>query len=175
MSALPQLVAQLVDQVHAWTVHQREQNYEAGRALTAEEIGQLGGFFPGPMLQRVRLRVVRQINNPPFYERPITALAQHGVNAQFDLRGAGGITFVDCILVCHGEESLSLLFHEMVHFAQYELLGSERFARGYIQGLAAVGFVYEANAFERVAYELQHRFDAGEHFDGFEEVTGWCR
>jgi hypothetical protein len=54
---------------------------------------------------------------------------------------------------------LSLLGHELVHVAQYSLLGIDAFIDRYVRGWAENGFVYVQIPFERDAYGIQDRID----------------
>ena len=75
------------------------------------------------------------------------------------------ITFVDTVVVNRRfvEEPVpvELLFHELVHVVQYEVLGVEEFTRRYVDGWAAGGFSYRDIPLERMAYRLQAEFEAG--------------
>ena len=51
----------------------------------------------------------------------------------------------------------STLFHEMVHVAQYRVLGLRRFADLYVKGFFNGGG-YEGIPLEQQAYELETRF-----------------
>ena len=56
----------------------------------------------------------------------------------------------------------ALVFHELVHVVQYEILGGvDEFSRQYVLGYATGGFEYATIPLEAVAYELQQRFEAG--------------
>jgi hypothetical protein len=79
-----------------------------------------------------------------------------------DFSRMDGITFIDTVIVVDScwPPTDSLMFHELVHVAQYRLLGVHEFARRYVYGWAENGFVYEAIPLEAQAFELQGRFDA---------------
>jgi hypothetical protein len=175
MSTLPSSLAGLGLRVHAWIIQQRSLHFPATRGLRDEEKLWLDGYFLPETLRQARVRSVTQIENPPFYDAVVQELAAQGIEAQFDVRGSLGITFVDCILLRQGLETPALLFHEMVHVVQYGLLGSEKFAACYVQGLAGARFVYRENPFERIAHQMEERFVAGEPFKVLPEVAEWCR
>lgn len=75
------------------------------------------------------------------------------------------ITFVDTVVVnrrfVEEPTPVELLFHELVHAVQYEVLGAEAFIRRYVDGWAAGGFSYANIPLERMAYRLQADFEAG--------------
>jgi hypothetical protein len=80
------------------------------------------------MLRRIR------VGNPPFYEELVQMGFDRGSLPDFDVMAA--ITFVDTI-VSHEPFTKELLFHELVHVAQYEKLGLADFAAKYVTALAS--------------------------------------
>ncbi|MEZ4585683.1 MAG: hypothetical protein R2909_04690 [Gemmatimonadales bacterium] len=79
------------------------------------------------------------------------------------------ITLIDTVLVGPSVEVAGarwdeLLFHELVHVAQFQALGAERFAREYLKGWVAGGRRYARIPLEVEAYALARRFTAGERF-----------
>jgi hypothetical protein len=85
------------------------------------------------------------------------------------------ITFVDTV-VSHETFTERLLFHELVHFVQYEKLGLAEFASKYVRGFLSGGS-YDGIPLEMNAYELDARF-AGVHTKAFsvsDEVQMWVR
>jgi len=70
-----------------------------------------------------------------------------------------GITFKDTFFIQQGQASESLYFHEMVHIVQWARLGVDNFLLAYRIGLLQFG--YEQSPLERMAYELQSKFDNG--------------
>jgi len=80
-----------------------------------------------------------------------------------------GITLIDTVLIGasigrEGPRWQGLLFHELVHVAQFRALGTEGFAREYLGGWIAVGHRYAHVPLEVEAYALQRRFASGEVF-----------
>jgi hypothetical protein len=65
-----------------------------------------------------------------------------------------------------------LLFHELVHVAQYRALGIDAFIDRYLRGWAAGGYRYRAIGLEVDAYAIEARFasDPGRHFSVRAEV-----
>ncbi len=89
-----------------------------------------------------------------------------------------GITFEDTVLLSErylGEDELSprLLFHELVHVAQYRQLGIADFVSRYIRGWAENGYDYHAIPLERDAYRLLERYERNpeQPFSVSEEVA----
>jgi hypothetical protein len=54
----------------------------------------------------------------------------------------------------------SLIFHELVHVVQYDLLGLNKFVELFVSGWVNQGFNYAAIPLEMDAYDLQNRFEA---------------
>ncbi len=97
------------------------------------------------------------IDNPPFYREIGRVL--------LDFTWMAAITFVDTVVVnrrfVEGPAPVELLFHELVHVVQYEVLGVDEFTRRYVGGWAEGGFSYRDISMERMAYRLQAEFEAG--------------
>jgi len=113
-------------------------------------------FFPATTLDRAAFTQVPSIANPPFLAQ---ALASGLPPIAFE--EMAGITFDDTVLLSEtrtAENPMALLFHELVHVAQYEVLGVDEFARQYVQGYAANGFDYNRIPLEVAAYTLEQRF-----------------
>lgn len=89
---------------------------------------------------------------------------------EFGSLQARGITFNDTFFVLRPEaDNESLFFHELIHVAQSRTLGFNRFLVMY--GFDLIEFDYHESPLERMAYELQDRFDAGENFDALAETA----
>ena len=74
-----------------------------------------------------------------------------------------GITFKDTIILSQrllGSDSApkALLFHELVHVVQYEVLGVRRFVEHYVQGWVKGRLDYYAIPLEIDAYDLEERY-----------------
>jgi hypothetical protein len=143
-----------------WVVSQRNSHRAGARPLSEEERSGLSPFFRERTLDLVRIKLVPRIENPPFF----TVIRQAGLEKGIDFQSASGMTFLDTILVSQRHMPprvywMSLLFHEMVHVVQYQILGLQGFVEQYVHGWAKNGFDYFAIPLERKAYELQKRYD----------------
>jgi hypothetical protein len=149
----------LVENGEAWVLSRREAHRAGGKALSPRDAERLGRYFEPEALARIRVCEVDQIPNPPFY----AALEKEGLPVPFDFRQMEGITFVDTIVVAAPRllraHSISLLFHECVHAAQYRILGTDRFIEAYVHGWANNGRDYFSIPLEQEAYALQGRFE----------------
>ena len=82
------------------------------------------------------------------------------------------VTFID-VIVSHEEFSDRLLFHELVHAAQYAQMGTKDFASRYVKGFLNGG-TYEGIPLEKNASELEERFSANEEaFSVADEIRDW--
>jgi hypothetical protein len=152
------LVAFLIPNAQQWIASQRNAHRPHSNPLPATDADILQRYFRPTTLGRSRIRRVPQIENPPFY----ADLARAGIPMPLDFRQMSGIAFDDTVLISDSyrgtRPGISLLFHEMVHVAQYAFLGVSEFALQYVKGWAQNGFDYFAIPLEREAYILQRRF-----------------
>lgn len=135
-----------------WIRRQRTRLRPLGRPLEAPERERLAPYFEADTLDRVR----------------IVEAAHLGLRRGFGVRlglavgGMRGITFDDAVLLrlpAIARVPAGLLFHELVHVVQFELLGVEEFVRQYLGGWTASGFRYRHIPLERTAYGLQAAFE----------------
>jgi hypothetical protein len=175
LSDLQAFLGGLPAQVRSWILEQRKLHLPAARRLTQAESSSLSSYFEASTLSLALIAVVSHLENPPFRDEALALLAQNGMELDFDLSDMAGITLVDCILVRQDARQPGLLFHEMVHVAQYQALGVERFSELYVAGLARAGFVYERNPFEEIAYDLEARFLSGRSFRVPDALADWMR
>lgn len=157
-----QLIALLIGQGQKWVKEQRKAFRPRGRALPDTAIAQFSLYFEERLLQEVRLVTVPALENPGFLEQYRSTFAEKAIPL-LDFTAMAGITFVDTILLVDRfltESSTPLIFHELVHAVQYELLGPEKFVELYILGWVNQGFNYAAIPLEMDAYEMQNRYEA---------------
>ena len=133
-----------------------------GRTLTPAERDAVAPYFDESLLRTVRIATVRGISNPGFY----SFLLAQSIAIPLDFTQMAAITLMDTILISSrrplpASEQLPLLFHELVHVVQYDVLGLDEFVSRYVRGWASNGFRYSGIPLERWAYELDARFRAG--------------
>lgn len=170
---LEKLLPFLIVEGRRWVLSQKTVHRPEARALTEEERSGLSPFFQETVLDLARVKIVRAIENPPFF----SVLREAGLAHTLDFSNALGMAFLDTILVSQRyrlAEShwMSLMFHELVHVVQYQLLELAEFVERYVHGWVKNGFDYFAIPLERDAYELQRRYDesSGQVFSVAEEV-----
>jgi hypothetical protein len=170
-----QLIAQLIGLGSQWVAHQRTAFRPLGQELSANQLAEFVRYFHRTLLTKVRIVTVPAIENPAFLEqyRPIFAQASAPV---LDFSRMWGITFVDTVLIVEDaiRDNLdSLVFHELVHVVQYDILGLDKFVELFITGWVNQGFNYAAIPLEMDAYELQYKYEGDPEvgFDVQEEVS----
>jgi len=167
-----QLVSYLSENAGHWIESQRAQHRVHADPLPDTTQAALSGFFEKGTLDRTRIRHVASIENPHFYRE----FEEAGEAFPLDFTVWAAITFGDVILV-NGEQipgppSHSVVFHEMVHVVQYDVLGIHEFARRYVEPFVQSRFNYMSIPLESVAFDLQGRFEewSGNPFSAEEEI-----
>jgi len=117
-------------------------------------------YFEPEILLEAKFVFVDIIKNPSFYN----LLANLPISFNpIDFRLMDGITFNNVILLNRSKQNSpflkSLIFHELVHFVQYKLLGITLFANQYISGFFENGLNYPRIPLELIAYRLQNQFE----------------
>jgi hypothetical protein len=118
-------------------------------------------YFEPETLNTARIAETDEIEEPSFVGR----WREQGIPELLNPRHLAGIVFVDTIVIAgkvphQGSRWLSLLFHELVHVAQWRLITPERMIRVYMEGWASNGFDYHRIPVEVQAYGLQREFDS---------------
>jgi hypothetical protein len=169
---MQQLVSYLAENAGHWIESQRAQHRVHAAPLPDTTVAALGGFFEQETLDRARIRHVVSIDNPPFYRE----FEEAGESFPLDFKVWAAITFGDVILVnseqVPGPPSHSVVFHEMVHVVQYDVLGIHEFARRYVEPFIQNRFNYMSIPLETVAFDLQGRFEesSGDRFSAEAEI-----
>lgn len=141
-----------------WVKQLRELHRPQSQTLAEEMRGTLAPFFEPRILDSARFCLINEIPNPQFYR-----LLPPGTSIPIDFRSMAGLTVGDTVLLAQSRinpnESIEpLLFHELVHVVQYDLLGVDEFIQQYVNGWAACGMRYDKIPMEQEAYSLQAKF-----------------
>ena len=94
---------------------------------------------------------------------PVPPLSAMGLSdfAGFEVQPMSGITYGDTyFLVPNASANESVHLHELVHVIQWEILGARDFLLLYAAGL--IEHDYASSPLEKMAYEHQARFEAGQ-------------
>jgi hypothetical protein len=170
-----QLIGQLVQRGRQWVAQQRMAYRDRGQELSREAAAEFSRYFAPDLLKQVRIALVPAVDNPAFLEEYRSLFTIFRVPL-LDFSSMAGITFVDTILLTTGavgRDLHPLVFHELVHAVQYDILGLDKFVEHFINGWVNQGFNYAAIPLEMDAYELQNRYESNpdEAFDVQEEVA----
>ncbi len=128
------------------------------------------GFRRLPLYYRATTLAAAKVVIAP--KLPMPPLARFGLTqfAEWERTEYGGVTYRDTFIVTPAfAADESLYFHELIHVVQWRLLGLQRFVAAYADGLERFG--YRESPLEKMAYDAQARFDAGEVFDAEARVT----
>ncbi len=153
----------------AWVVAQRDRLRPAARPLTEAEQEAMAPWFEAATLQAARVVLREHCPSPDFLSPDLIARLQ-ALNVDptlFRMETMAGITFDQVIVIATWGQAPArlrpgLLFHELVHVAQYRALGIERFMEIYVRGFGEAG--YRGTPPEAQAYALTARFEQGEVF-----------
>ena len=165
------MVSQLASMVESYISDSRKKYAPQAIPLTDAQRSTMQPFFSAPILDSARLCVLRgtRVSNPSMY-----AMAKMmGIRNLPDFAAMTAITFVD-VIVSHQEFTDALLFHELVHVAQYAQMGVKDFSSRYVQGFIQGGS-YEEIPLEKNAYLLDSRFSENgqQPFSVDDEVRQW--
>ncbi len=166
------LKAKLADWAEGWLLNLRQDCRGVSRMLSDEELAGLHGYFERDLLSTVRVALMDQIPNPPFF----SSLPELGLPVPWNYSEQPGLALIDTAVISPKRVPsgrwMSVLFHELVHLQQFQALGVSKFVARYVQGLFANGFDYAALPMERQAEDLQLRYDAGLKMFSVEREVG---
>ena len=147
-----QLLDLFIQEGTAWIRQLRNDHRPRGRPLSTDEWTALAAYFSPQILEKTRLDFVLRIENPPFYQQlSFTPI---------DFTQMWGLTVDDTVLIIESHTSdLPLLFHELVHVVQYDMLGVDEFINQYVTGWAINERVYTQIPAEKEAYAMQAQFE----------------
>ena len=151
----------LIDNATIWAESQRDRYRSTGRKLEDNEKDEFKRFFGPETLDKIRIKMVPIIENPDFY----STLNKKGIPEPMDLTTAAGITYIDTVLISeryltNQSQWLPLIFHELVHIVQYEVLGVQKFMEQYVFGWANHGFSYASIPLENDAFDLAAKYES---------------
>ena len=150
------MISQLAGMVEDFILKNQKRYALRATPMTAEQKSAMQPFFPAEVLDQTRLLVLHgdRILDPPFYSMARVM----GIKNLPSFTDTAAVTFVD-VIVSHEPMDNSLLFHELVHVAQYAQIGSKEFASLYLNGFLNGGS-YARIPLEKHAYDLEKRYTA---------------
>jgi hypothetical protein len=145
-------LAQVLPMAKEWIANLLTRHRHAATSVASFGFKRLPDYFTKETLERARVVLLDSVPKPP-----LSAWGLSGM-ADFEAQEDDGITFQNMYFLKPSraaDESLHL--HELIHTIQWQVLGSEQFLLAYAQGhLAYRG--YAGNPLERIAFDLQRRF-----------------
>lgn len=156
---------EILPQATAWIGELLERHQHAAKSVASFGFKRLPGYFAKDTLERARVVLLDAVPKPPLTAWGLAAMAD------FEAQEDDGITFENLYFLKHScalDESLHL--HELIHTIQWQVLGSEQFLLVYAQGHLASGG-YAGNPLERIAFDLQGRFQQSHVAFGVEPLA----
>lgn len=176
-SAAPELsesqVSQAVTRLTQYIREGHEYYRTLGQPLSRDMVSSLKPFFSLRLLTRVRTVELtdRRLSNPSFYSKARSL----GFTNLPDLAHKATITFLD-VVVFNEAVTERNLFHALVHAAQFQALGIERYAELFLHGfLRAKNFSLVPLKAHAFALDARYSKDRGESFSVEEEVEQWIK
>ena len=167
----PTMVSQLATMVENYISSSRAKYAPQAVPLTDAQRAAMSPFFSSGVLCSARLCVLRgtRVPNPSMY----SMAKMMGISNLPDFSDMAAITFID-VIVSHQDFTDALLFHELVHVAQYAQMDLKEFAARFVNGFIQGGS-YEEIPLEKQAHALESRFSQGNcnPFSVDDEVRQW--
>ena len=166
-----QELKQVISEVIANARHREEMYLPRSLPLNAEQKEAMRPFFSGRLLNRVRILELNRerIPNPPYHARA----RKRGYKLMLDFPHKAVIAHPRLIIV-QEKLSLRLLFHGLVHVAQYAVLGLEQYLDLYVRAFVQTGS-YTGVPLEVQAFQLDNRYteNPSHPFSVEDEVRHW--
>ncbi len=161
-----------IDRLSAWLRQQREHYLISAVPLTEQHKTHMGRYFSASLVDQVRVVELEgeRLPNPPFYEEARALLANLP-----DLTHTASVTFLD-VVVFNEKLTERSLFHGLVHAAQFQVLGMERYADLYVRSFVDTKFHFTV-PLEAHAFSLESKFSgpSPERFSVEDEVRLWLK
>lgn len=166
-------IAEMVSGVAAYFSGERKMYLPHSEPLGATLRESLESYFSAGILDKVKTLTLHEARIPP---PPFYAEALRMTGGRFpDFVHMASVTFID-VIVFHDQIEPRALFHGMVHAAQIDILGFERYVDLYVRGFVK-NLSWLAIPLEDQAYKLDARFAElpSEPFSVDEEIRRWIR
>jgi hypothetical protein len=147
--------AEFLPVIANWIQETLDASVAKARSVEWFHFPRLPHYFSDQLLRTTKVVVVDHLPVPPLSALGLTEFAS------FEMQPMSGITYLDTyFLLPAGAGDESLHFHELIHVIQWQVLGPKDFLLLYAAGLAQHG--YSESPLERMAFDYQRRFDAGD-------------
>lgn len=164
------LITEAISRVSDYLRQQRELYFPLGKPLAPQQKTRMERFFQPRLLNTVRIVELagRRVPDPPFY-----SLAKSlGFANLPDITHMSGLTFVD-VVVFNEKLTERALFHGLVHAAQFEILGLEKYTETFVRSFRKRNSHFNV-PLEAHTNALESKFAAGhEGFSVEEQVWLW--
>lgn len=147
-------IAQMASRVAAYFTSERQMYLPHSESVSGAPRKSIEPYFSVQLLDKVKTLTLHEARIPP---PPFYAEALRVAGGRFpDFVHMASVTFVD-VIVFHDRIEPRTLFHGMVHAAQMEILGVERYVDFYVRGFVK-NLSWLAIPLEDQAYKLDARF-----------------
>lgn len=148
-----QRLVRAIPDMRAWMAELHAAHNATAKRVDRLPFARLTSYWPPSLLQQAQAVTVDRIPFPP--------VSAYGL-PEFESLAAmplAGITFGSMYFIHETHLAESVHFHELVHVAQWRVLGIEDFLLTYAVGVAHHG--YARSPLEAVAFEAQAAFERG--------------
>ncbi|MET1256902.1 hypothetical protein [Aliikangiella maris] len=143
----------MLNKINNW-IDNLNRTYSEQKISCRQFLQPFAAFYSEAFLDNASYVVVDKIPKPEFPE-----LSEMGLGDFIDMP-ASAITYKDTYyILVQSAESMRIHFHELVHVAQWQLLGAQGFISRYIQEIQQFG--YAQAPLEKMAYALDGHFAQG--------------
>jgi hypothetical protein len=162
-----------VARVSTYLQEQRERYFHSASPLTQRQTAVMSPYFSAALLERVRIVELlgHRLPNPPFYAEAV----EFGFFNLPQIAHMASVTFLDAI-VFNEKITERFLFHALVHAAQFQVLGLDRYVNLFVRSFVNTKFHFSV-PLEAHAFSLESRF-VGEPADRFsveDQVRLWLK
>lgn len=164
-------IAQAVDYLSSYLRDQRQRYLPDALPLNNQQKARMWPYFSPTILDQVRMVELQgQRVSPPAFYAEASAL---GFDNLPEVTHMDSLTFID-ILVFNETLTERSLFHALVHFVQFQVLGVERYAELFVQSFIKTRAHFSV-PLEAHAFTLESRFmrPSAEKFSVEDHVLRW--
>lgn len=163
MAEFLQRLLQAMPDMRGWIAELHATHYAKATRVDRLSFARMTSYWPPSFLEQAQAVTVENIPFPP--------VSAYGL-PEFESLAAmplAGITFGNMYFIHEAHLAESVHFHELVHVAQWRVLGMEDFLLTYALGVAHHG--YAQSPLEAMAFEAQSTFERGLQLPGLIEAV----